>query len=87
MYSEYEWGRGATPSNVEDFRAIRNIFSNYSKSGVILDYGCGNGSIAISLIKEGYDVYGVDASVSGIRNANNEYKKLYSEMRGVLHFF
>lgn len=38
----------------------------------ILDLGCGNGAIARALIAEGYDVYGVDASASGITIANGE---------------
>ncbi len=38
----------------------------------ILDLGCGNGAIARALIAEGYDVYGVDASASGITIANAE---------------
>jgi 2-polyprenyl-3-methyl-5-hydroxy-6-metoxy-1,4-benzoquinol methylase len=40
------------------------------RKGAILDLGCGNGAIARSLIAEGYDVYGVDASTSGIAIAN-----------------
>lgn len=40
--------------------------------GAVLDLGCGNGSIARALIAEGYDVYGVDASESGIAIANAE---------------
>lgn len=35
----------------------------------ILDLGCGNGSLANKLIQLGYDVYGVDASLSGIEIA------------------
>ncbi len=35
----------------------------------ILDLGCGNGSIANKLIQLGYDVYGIDASLSGIEIA------------------
>lgn len=38
--------------------------------GPILDLGCGNGAIARKLIADGYDVYGVDASTSGISIAN-----------------
>ena len=36
----------------------------------ILDLGCGNGAVARALIALGYDVYGVDASESGIAIAN-----------------
>lgn len=34
--------------------------------GPILDLGCGNGAVARALLTEGYDVYGVDASPTGI---------------------
>jgi 2-polyprenyl-3-methyl-5-hydroxy-6-metoxy-1,4-benzoquinol methylase len=37
--------------------------------GPILDIGCGNGAIAQVLLREGFDVYGVDASKSGIEIA------------------
>lgn len=40
--------------------------------GPILDLGCGNGAVARALIAEGYDVYGADASESGIAIANAE---------------
>lgn len=39
-------------------------------SGPILDLGCGNGAIARVLLSKGYDVYGVDASTSGVSVAN-----------------
>lgn len=38
--------------------------------GPILDIGCGNGAIARALLEDGYDVYGIDASKSGIEIAN-----------------
>lgn len=43
---------------------------NNRKDLKILDVGCGNGSIANTLIDMGYDVYGVDASHGGIEFAN-----------------
>lgn len=43
-----------------------------SPRGPILDLGCGNGAIALHLIREGFDVYGVDASASGIAIANRQ---------------
>lgn len=39
--------------------------------GPILDIGCGNGAIARLLLREGFDVYGVDASESGIKIAES----------------
>ncbi|WP_053405518.1 bifunctional 2-polyprenyl-6-hydroxyphenol methylase/3-demethylubiquinol 3-O-methyltransferase UbiG [Persicobacter sp. CCB-QB2] len=40
------------------------------KNRKILDVGCGNGAIANFLIDRGFDVFGTDASESGIRIAN-----------------
>jgi 2-polyprenyl-3-methyl-5-hydroxy-6-metoxy-1,4-benzoquinol methylase len=37
---------------------------------LILDVGCGYSAIANYLIKKGYQVYGIDASKSGVREAN-----------------
>lgn len=37
--------------------------------GPVLDIGCGNGAIARVLLDDGYDVYGIDASRSGIEIA------------------
>ncbi len=39
-------------------------------NGPVLDLGCGNGSLARTLLAQGHDVYGVDASESGIDIAN-----------------
>jgi 2-polyprenyl-3-methyl-5-hydroxy-6-metoxy-1,4-benzoquinol methylase len=41
-----------------------------SSNKTILDLGCGNGALANFLIKEGYNVYGTDASDDGITIAN-----------------
>lgn len=38
--------------------------------GPVLDLGCGNGAMALHLIEQGFDVYGVDASKSGVAIAN-----------------
>lgn len=39
-------------------------------AGAVLDVGCGNGYFANLLIKKGYDVYGIDIAIDGIRLAN-----------------
>jgi 2-polyprenyl-3-methyl-5-hydroxy-6-metoxy-1,4-benzoquinol methylase len=38
--------------------------------GPVLDLGCGNGAMACELLAAGFDMYGVDASASGIALAN-----------------
>lgn len=43
-----------------------------SKNKLILDLGCGNGFLANYLIKQGYNVYGTDASAEGIAIAKKE---------------
>lgn len=42
-------------------------------SGAVLDLGCGNGAVARALLADGIDVYGVDASDTGIRLAKEQY--------------
>ncbi|MBS1532177.1 MAG: class I SAM-dependent methyltransferase [Bacteroidetes bacterium] len=42
------------------------------KNKLILDLGCGNGFLANYLVKQGYDVYGIDASEEGIAIAKQE---------------
>jgi len=44
-----------------------------SEDKTILDLGCGNGSLTRSLIGNGYNVYGTDASAKGIKLAQDLY--------------
>lgn len=44
-----------------------------SKNKTILDVGCGNYSLAIELIKLGFNVYGIDASVEGIEKGKSKF--------------
>jgi 2-polyprenyl-6-hydroxyphenyl methylase/3-demethylubiquinone-9 3-methyltransferase len=46
----------------------------------IFDLGCGNGSIAFFLSKNGYQVSGVDPSKEGIRHAKSEFPFLNLEL-------
>jgi 2-polyprenyl-3-methyl-5-hydroxy-6-metoxy-1,4-benzoquinol methylase len=48
-------------------------FLDKTKNLKILDVGCGNGWIACQLINLGFDVYGIDASESGIQAAKQTY--------------
>jgi 2-polyprenyl-6-hydroxyphenyl methylase/3-demethylubiquinone-9 3-methyltransferase len=42
----------------------------------LFELGCGNGSVAEVLTRQGYHVTGVDASVQGITQANRRYPQL-----------
>ncbi len=44
------------------------------KNRVILDVGCGNGSLAIELINKGYNIFGIDASNQGIEIAKTKFR-------------
>ena len=67
-YQDYGWEEGATDAHKYLYKTLLNLLKG-DKEKVILDIGCGNGSIANLLIKEGFTVYGIDASESGIKLA------------------
>lgn len=66
-YKEYNWS--SHPSYSTGYILNQLIKMLNGKNKTILDVGCGNGTIAKRLIGEGYDVYGIDASKSGIEIA------------------
>lgn len=70
MYNEYEYYNDNfdhTSKYILD--PILTLLDN-RKDLVILDLGCGNGSLVNYLLKLGYNAYGADASISGIQIAN-----------------
>lgn len=69
-YKDYGWELGGTDAHKYLYKTLCVILKN-DKEKIILDIGCGNGSIANSLIEDGFNVYGIDASKSGIEIANN----------------
>jgi 2-polyprenyl-3-methyl-5-hydroxy-6-metoxy-1,4-benzoquinol methylase len=75
-YTEFEWhAEGA--GNGESGEKLTRVFVELVKKldGVrsVCDLGCGNGHISGRLAALGYDVTGVDASVSGIQIARRAY--------------
>lgn len=68
MYKDYGWENEGF--NESHKYLLDPIIKLLPKDGSpILDLGCGNGAISNFLIKKGYNVYGTDASVSGIELA------------------
>ena len=67
---QYEYAQsGEISSNSYLLPVLRDCLSDCREP--ILDLGCGNGWIARQLIDSGLNVYGVDASASGVRIANS----------------
>jgi 2-polyprenyl-3-methyl-5-hydroxy-6-metoxy-1,4-benzoquinol methylase len=75
-YTEFQW-EAATAGNGASGERLTGVFVALVKrlEGVrsICDLGCGNGHIAGRLAALGYDVTGVDASISGLRIARQSY--------------
>lgn len=68
-YQDYNWNN-AELTDAHDCFMLPIINMLPTDGSPILDVGCGNGSFANYLISKGYDVYGTDASLSGVTIAN-----------------
>jgi 2-polyprenyl-6-hydroxyphenyl methylase/3-demethylubiquinone-9 3-methyltransferase len=64
----FEWGEEAPSAHLY---LAPVVLQRLRKSGArrVLDLGCGNGTFTARIVAAGYDVVGIDASVSGIRIA------------------
>jgi 2-polyprenyl-3-methyl-5-hydroxy-6-metoxy-1,4-benzoquinol methylase len=68
-YQDYNWeNEGFTQAHAYYMQPILKMLP--TDGSLILDVGCGNGAFANYLISKGYNVYGTDASESGIKIAN-----------------
>jgi 2-polyprenyl-3-methyl-5-hydroxy-6-metoxy-1,4-benzoquinol methylase len=68
-YKDYNWNN-AEFTNAHSYLMNPIISMLPTDGSPILDVGCGNGAFANYLIGKGFNVYGIDASVSGIDIAN-----------------
>ncbi len=72
MYTEYAYSHGELDhSQAYLFSPILRLIRD-KKDYVILDLGCGNGSLVNKLIELGYNAYGIDASKTGIEIAKSK---------------
>ena len=71
-YREFEW-HDSGPANGESGAGLADMLialvREMSDVQSICDLGCGNGYLANRLAKFGYDIYGIDASKSGVEIA------------------
>lgn len=52
---------------------ICRSLADLGRQSIVLDLGCGNGSLTAAICKDGWNMYGVDASESGIRIAKEHH--------------
>jgi len=75
-YKDYGWSNNEL--TCAHGYLIKPILTLLPKDGSpILDLGCGNGSISNLLISIGYNMYGTDASVSGIEIAKQKNQERF----------
>lgn len=69
-YQEYAWRSDDSFGVGVIYAQLRELLAR-GRNRTILDLGCGNGSLARRLMNDGFDVWGMDASASGIERANH----------------
>ncbi len=73
-YKDYGWHEGAVWSHQYLTPVVEAMLVGEQRR-TILDLGCGNGALACRLLGQGFDVYGSDASESGIAVANASHPR------------
>lgn len=81
LYNDTSWEefykeRGQFQSSVKDIVKDSVEFLRKNKCKKILDLGCGTGRHSFFLAKEGFEVTGIDPSVSGLEIARKKAEKL-----------
>jgi len=71
-YKDYGWDDEGTDAHGYLYPTLYEMLIEH-KGKRILDVGCGNGVIASRLLADGFDVYGIDASETGINIASKKH--------------
>jgi 2-polyprenyl-3-methyl-5-hydroxy-6-metoxy-1,4-benzoquinol methylase len=70
-YKDYGWTEELQYAHAYLYDDLTSLLDQ-NKNTKILDVGCGNGLMTNRLFREGYDIYGTDGSISGIKIANKK---------------
>jgi len=71
-YQDFNWSSSPSYSSNYLLPKILSLLDK-KRNKCILDLGCGNGYITKALLEEGYDIYGIDASETGIKIATQNH--------------
>lgn len=71
-YQDYNWSTTEAYSTNYILPKIIELLDK-KKNKCILDLGCGNGLMTKAILEMGYDIYGIDASETGIAIASKNY--------------
>lgn len=77
MYRDYEFKEDKDMHAHSYLIPVLNRMLSRKEDRMILDLGCGEGSLGRYLIEKGYDLYGVDPSEVGIRIAKKYYPERF----------
>ena len=78
-YTEFEWlaeGAANGKSGEKLAEKLVTLIRGFKDVVTICDLGCGNGYLANQLGSHGYDVIGIDASTTGIEQANRNARNV-----------
>lgn len=80
IFNEQEWGKYPSESLIQF--VARNFYKSERPKIKILEVGCGTGANIWYISREGFDVYGIDGSVTAVEKAREriENEKLKAEL-------
>jgi 2-polyprenyl-3-methyl-5-hydroxy-6-metoxy-1,4-benzoquinol methylase len=74
--SEYEWTNPGSAHNHQFLRPTLEKILSPGQGRQMIDLGCGNGSLTAPFATQGYQIVGLDAAGTGIREAKSAHPEL-----------
>ncbi|MDP1832904.1 MAG: methyltransferase domain-containing protein [Geothrix sp.] len=83
-YQDYGWVQSQTPAHLYLLPTLLKVLGP-RQDRRILDLGCGSGFLAKKLLDLGFDVYGADASTTGISLASQTHPGRFFVINSSIH--